>query len=52
VVDSPGDNILADFASVVDAVTCAVEIQKVLKVKNEDLPDNRKLEFRKCCDIR
>ncbi len=46
VVDSPGDNILADFASIVDAVTCAVEIQKVLKEKNEDFPDNRKLEFR------
>ncbi len=46
VVDSPGDNVLADFASIVDAVTCAVEIQKVLKVKNEDLADNRKLEFR------
>jgi adenylate cyclase len=46
VVDSPGDNVLADFASVVDAVTCATEIQKVLKVKNEDLPDNKKLEFR------
>jgi len=46
VVDSPGDNILADFASIVDAVTCAVEIQNVLKVKNENLPDNRKLEFR------
>ena len=46
VVDSPGDNILADFASIVDAVTCAVEIQKILKVKNEDLPNNKKLEFR------
>lgn len=46
VVDSPGDNILAGFASVVDSVTCAVEIQKVLKVKNEELPDDRKLEFR------
>ena len=46
VVDSPGDNLLADFASVVDAVACATEIQKVLKVQNEDLPDNKKLEFR------
>ena len=27
VVDSPGDNILAEFASVVDAVECAVQIQ-------------------------
>ena len=46
VVDSPGDNVLAEFASVVDAVTCATEIQKVLKEKNKNLPDNRKLEFR------
>ena len=28
VVDSPGDNVLAEFASVVDAVRCAVEMQK------------------------
>ena len=46
IVDSPGDNILADFASVVDAVNCAVEIQKLLKEKNENLPENRRLEFR------
>ena len=46
VVDSPGDNILADFSSVVDAVTCAVEIQKLLKKKNSGLPDDKKLEFR------
>jgi len=46
VVDSPGDNILAEFASVVDAVQCAVEIQNVLKAKNEDLPENRRMIFR------
>ena len=34
VVDSPGDNLLAEFASVVDAVRCAVEIQNSLKEKN------------------
>ena len=31
VVDSPGDNLLAEFASVVDAVQCAVEVQKEIK---------------------
>jgi len=46
VVDSPGDNLLAEFASVVDAVRCAVEIQKELKVRNAELPDQRRMEFR------
>ncbi|MFS6701114.1 hypothetical protein, partial [Staphylococcus aureus] len=34
VVDSPGDNLLAEFTSVVDAVRCAVENQHELRVKN------------------
>ena len=46
VVDSPGDNLLAEFVSVVDAVECAVEIQKELKQKNEDLPEDRRMLFR------
>jgi adenylate cyclase len=46
VVDSPGDNVLAEFASVVDALECSIEIQKNLKSKNAALPDNRKMEFR------
>ena len=46
VVDTPGDNLLAEFASVVDAVQCAVEIQKKLKEKNTALPKDRRLEFR------
>ena len=46
VVDSPGDNILAEFASVVDAVRSAVEIQEELKTRNTELPDDRKMEFR------
>jgi len=46
VVDSPGDNLLAEFGSVINAVQCAVEIQKDLDVKNADLPGQRKMEFR------
>jgi adenylate cyclase len=46
VVDSPGDNLLAEFGSVVDAVECAVDIQKELKAKNAELPEDRKMEFR------
>jgi len=46
VVDTPGDNVLAEFASVVDAVQCAVEIQQVLRAKNAVLPENRRMEFR------
>jgi len=45
-VDSTGDNLLAEFASVVDAVQCAVEVQQVLGTKNEALPENRKMHFR------
>jgi TolB-like protein/class 3 adenylate cyclase/Flp pilus assembly protein TadD len=46
VVDSPGDNLLAEFASVVDAVQGAVEIQELLKAKNAELPENRRMQFR------
>lgn len=46
VVDSSGDNVLADFAIIVNSVKCAVEIQKVLNVKNEDLPKDKRLECR------
>ena len=46
IVDSPGDNLLAEFSSVVDAVESAVEIQKKLKTKNDALAENRRMEFR------
>lgn len=46
VVDTPGDNLLAEFASAVDAVRCAVEIQQALRERNAELPEGRRLEFR------
>jgi len=46
VVDAPGDNLLAEFGSVVDATECAVQIQQELQAKNAGLPDNRRMDFR------
>jgi len=46
VVDAPGDNLLAEFGSVVDAVNWAVEIQRELAERNADLPPARQMEFR------
>jgi len=46
VVDSPGDNLLAEFGSVVDAVKCAAVIQTTLRAENADLPQDRRMEFR------
>jgi adenylate cyclase len=46
VVDSPGDNLLAEFVSVVDAVECAVEIQRELTARNGELPPSRQMQFR------
>src|SRR6202030_2287611 len=45
-VNSAGDSVLADFASVVNAVQCAVEIQSTLKAENANLPPERRMEFR------
>jgi adenylate cyclase len=46
VLDSPGDNLLAEFVSVVDAVQCAVAVQKEINARNAELPENRKMPFR------
>jgi len=46
VVDTAGDNLLAEFTSVVDGVNCAVEIQRKLDDLNQELPYERKMRFR------
>jgi adenylate cyclase len=45
-VNSAGDSVLAEFASVVNAVQCAVEIQTTLKSENANIPPSRRMEFR------
>ena len=45
-VNSAGDSVLAEFASVVNAVQCAVEIQATLKAENTSLSPERRMEFR------
>jgi len=46
VVDSPGDNLLAEFESVLQGVNCAVEIQRELAERNAELPEDRRMEYR------
>ncbi len=46
VVDSPWDNLLAEFSSVVDAVQCSVSIQDELNARNADLSVDRRMDFR------
>jgi TolB-like protein/class 3 adenylate cyclase len=41
-----GDAVLAMFEAVVDALSCAAHIQNDLKTRNDDLPDERKVQFR------
>jgi len=46
VVHGSGDSLLAEFVSVVDGVRCAVEIQRELKTRNAELPEDHKVKFR------
>src|SRR2546428_3646135 len=46
IVGTAGDSVLAEFASVVDAVQCGVVIQTTLKAENANLPPDRRMEFR------
>jgi adenylate cyclase len=46
IVNSPGDSVLIEFASAVDATQCAVEIQKEMAKRNSVIPEDRRVEFR------
>ena len=46
VVDNPGDNLLAEFSSVLNAVNCSAEIQREFAERNAELPEDRRMEFR------
>jgi TolB-like protein/class 3 adenylate cyclase/Tfp pilus assembly protein PilF len=46
IVKTTGDGILVEFASVVDAVRCAVDIQRLMAERNADVPQDRQIQFR------
>ncbi len=46
VVDMPGDNLMAEFASPVEAVEAAAEIQRDLARRNRQLAEHRRMDFR------
>ena len=46
IVKTTGDGMLVEFVSVVDAVRCAVDIQRGMAERNADVPSERRIEFR------
>jgi len=46
IVKTTGDGLLIEFASVVDAVRCAVEVQRAMAERNADVPADRRIELR------
>src|SRR6266436_4986167 len=46
IVHTSGDGLLSEFASVVDAVRCAVEVQREMAARNADVPAERRIDFR------
>src|SRR5689334_16900783 len=46
IVKNTGDGMLAEFSSVVDAVRCAVEVQRAMVNRNADTPENKRIIFR------
>ena len=46
IVKTTGDGLLVEFASVVDAVRCAVDVQREMAARNADVPADKRIEFR------
>jgi class 3 adenylate cyclase/TolB-like protein len=46
IVKTTGDGLLVEFASVVDAVRCAVDVQREMAIRNANIPPERRIEFR------
>jgi len=46
IVKTTGDGLLAEFASVVEAVRCAVDIQRGMAARNSDVANDQRIEFR------
>src|SRR6266516_3448573 len=46
VVKNTGDGLLAEFSSVVDAVRCALDVQRGMAERNTDVPQEKRIEFR------
>jgi TolB-like protein len=46
IIKNTGDGFLAEFASVIDAVRCATEIQQGMTMRNAEIPDERRIDFR------
>src|SRR6185312_16409390 len=46
IVKNTGDGLLAEFASVVDAVRCAIDVQRGMAERNAGVPSDQRIEFR------
>src|SRR5437588_9248852 len=46
IVNTTGDGLLSEFASVIDAVRCAVEVQREMAARNAGVPAERRIDFR------